>query len=220
MQTPTRDEAETLLEEAALLNPGPWVEHSKHVARAAEAIATPHPLLDLEAAFVLGLLHDIGRREGVTGMRHLLDGYNFLANLGYQDAANVCLTHPFPNRDIRTFFGVWDCSRDELTFVDRFLCEAVFDNYDRLIQLCDALAMASGVCLMEKRMMDVALRHGINDHTVAKWKATFEIKAQTETVIGRSVYSLFPEVVENTFGLASDAAPVAIDRAPKTFSAS
>ena len=74
------------------------------------------------------------------------------------------------------------------------------NDYDRLIQLCDSLAMASGVCLMEKRMMDVALRYGTNEYTVDKWRATFGLVGYFEEAIERSIYSLFPEVVENTFG--------------------
>jgi len=46
----------------------------------------------------------------------------------------------------------------------------------------------------------VALRYGINDFAVAKWKATFQIKQDFEAVIGRSIYDLLPGVVENTFG--------------------
>ena len=53
----------------------------------------------------------------------------------------------------------------------------VYDDNDRLIQLCDSLAMATDVCLMQVRMMDVALRYGVNDFTVDKWRATFQLVA-------------------------------------------
>src|SRR5512139_2554397 len=92
---PTLQQAEALLSEAHDRNPGPWTMHSRHVALAARLIAERHPLLDPDVAEVVGLLHDIGRREGVTGMRHVLDGYNHLAALGFEDAARICLTHSF-----------------------------------------------------------------------------------------------------------------------------
>ena len=82
MRIPDRHQAELWLQEAGVLNPGPWVAHSRYVAEAARNIATRLPTLDAEAAYVLGLLHDIGRRAGVTGMRHSLDGYTFPGSRG------------------------------------------------------------------------------------------------------------------------------------------
>lgn len=64
-----------VISEGQELNPGPWVQHSLWAARAAGSIASHHPRLDPDVAFVMGYLHDIGRREGVTGMRHILDGF-------------------------------------------------------------------------------------------------------------------------------------------------
>ena len=69
------------------------------------------------------------------------------------------------------------------------------------MQLCDAVALPEGFVLMEKRMMDVALRHGTHAHIVSKWKAIFQIKDAFEARMGRTIYSLFPHVVENTFGM-------------------
>ena len=45
----------------------------------------------------------------------------------------------------------------ERQFVQEFLAGSTYTSYDRLIQLCDALALPSGFCLVEKRLMDVAL---------------------------------------------------------------
>ena len=84
-----------MLHEAEALNPGPWVAHALHVAEAASAIAGAHPEMDGETAYILGCLHDIGRRAGVTGMRHVLDGYNYLHSLGYEDAARRSRKHLF-----------------------------------------------------------------------------------------------------------------------------
>ena len=61
---PKRSEALEILCEAEKLNPGPWVEHSKNVAHCAEAIAKKCENLNSEKAYVLGLLHDVGRRAG------------------------------------------------------------------------------------------------------------------------------------------------------------
>jgi len=200
MNLPTPLEAERLLADAEARNPGPWVAHSRHVSLAARCIAEQHPDLDAERASILGLLHDVGRREGVTHMRHALDGYTFLRGLGFEDAARVCLTHSFPYKDVHAVFGRWDCTPEELSFVERYLTGLTYTPYDRLIQLCDALALPQGVCLLEKRCMDVALRYGVNEYTVPKWKATFEIQREMEASIGGSIYRVLPGVVETTFG--------------------
>ena len=154
MNIPTLAEAERLLEEAEAKNPGGWADHARYVALAARNIAEVHPKLDTEAAYILGLLHDIGRREGVTNNRHTLDGYTFLDGLSYADAARICLTHSFPIQDIKaTAIGNWDGSPEELAFVETYLNGIEYNDYDRLLQLCDALALASGFVLVEKKAL-------------------------------------------------------------------
>ena len=121
MNLPSLSEAEALLSEAEERNPGPWVAHVHNVALAAKLIASKHPDLDENAAYIMGLMHDIGRREGRTGMRHTLDGYRFLQSLGFEDAARICLTHSFAHKDIRSGLGRWDVSTEEYQFVEDFL---------------------------------------------------------------------------------------------------
>ena len=182
------------------MNPGSWVQHSFFVAKAAESIAQHHPGLNPEIAFVLGYLHDIGRRAGVTDMRHVVDGYYFLKGKGFDDAARICITHVFPIKDICAVAGKWDCTEQELEFLKEYLSSIEFDDYDRLIKLCDAIALPSGFCLVEKRLVDVALRRGVNDYSVPRWEAYLNIQAGFEKVIGQSLYRVLPCVVENTFG--------------------
>jgi hypothetical protein len=199
MKIPTLDEAEKLLTEAEKRNPGPWVAHSKNVALAAKCIAKPSNL-DAEAAYILGLLHDIGRREGVHKMRHTLDGFKFMQGLGFTDAAKICITHSFVIKSMDVHEGRWDCSSEELKFIADFINTTEFNDYDKLFQLCDALALAEGICLLEKRIVNVALRVGINNQTVAKWKALFEVQNYFEQKMGQSIYKVLPGVVETTFG--------------------
>lgn len=200
MDVPSVEVAEGFLAEAENANPGPWVQHSKNVALAARLIAERIPDLDPDVSYVLGLLHDIGRREGRFHIRHLVDGYRFLSDLGYEDAARISLTHSFPIANLDTYMGERDCSPEDLQFLAEFVSSVEFDKYDRLIQLCDAIALPSGLCLMEKRMVDVALRLGINEFTLSGWQARFRIMAEFEREIGRSVYSILPGIIEGTFG--------------------
>lgn len=196
---PSVEEAKLLLKEAEKLNPGPWVDHSIYAGQAAELIARNCDDMNSDTALVLGMLHDIGRRFGFTNMRHSIDGYNFALEKGFDMLAKICLTHSFNFKDIKTSFGTWDCSDEEYNFVKNYIDSVAYDDYDRLIQLCDALALPNGFCLMEKRMVDVALRHGIHEHILPKWKAAFETKEYFEKKMGKSIYSVLPGVVENTF---------------------
>ena len=199
---PTVDTAMLLLEEARILFPGLWVEHSINAGKAAELIARNCKDLNPETALVLGTLHDIGYRYGNTYMKHILHGYNFAMDKGYHKVARICLTHSFNCHNLKCSFGKYDnFTQEEYDFVKNYIENVEYDDYDQLIQLCDALALPSGYCLMEKRMVDVALRHGVHEHIIDKWKATFETKAYFERKMGKSIYSVLPGVVANTFKL-------------------
>jgi hypothetical protein len=200
MKIPSIKQAETFVKEAQELNPGPWVQHSFFVGKAAEAIAARHSKLDPQTAFILGYLHDIGRRAGVADMRHTLDGYYFLMEKGFDHPARICITHVFPLKQMDSVAGKWDCTKQELDFLDEYLSKTEFDEYDRLIQLCDAIALPSGCCLIEKRLMDVALRRGVNEFSIPRWKAYLDIQKEFESAIGQSIYKVLPGVIENTFG--------------------
>ena len=59
MNIPTRKQSIGWLSWAEELNPGPWIGHVRSAARAAEAIAGACGM-NAEAAWHMGLLHDIG----------------------------------------------------------------------------------------------------------------------------------------------------------------
>lgn len=199
LSIPSHAQAEQILLESESANPGPWVAHSRSAARAAEAIAMHVPGMDSGAAYIMGLLHDIGRRAGVSDMRHIIDGYRWLVSTGFADCARISLTHSFPLKDVRTMRYNWDGSTEDMDFIGRFLDGITYTPYDRLIQLCDALSLPNGNCLIEKRMIDVALRRGINEYTLPKWRAFFDIQHEFEAQMGQSIYAVLPGVVENTF---------------------
>lgn len=50
--------------------------------------------------------------------------------------------------------------------MNQFVKNAVYDDYDYLVQLCDALALPTGFCLLEKRFVDVAIRYGTHPATI------------------------------------------------------
>lgn len=190
--------AQQALEQAAKSNPGAWVDHSKYVAEACKNIALRCKNLSADQAYLFGLLHDIGRYAGVTSEKHLIDGYRYCMERGWEKAAQICISHAFMIQDIHTSIGEFDVSDADYRFMETFVANAVYDDYDRLVQLCDSLALPTGFCLLEKRFVDVTIRYGVHPATIDRWKRILEIKALFEAQIGCSVYTLLPGVVENS----------------------
>ena len=135
---PTRDEAKALLRAGARTNPGLWTAHSACVAHCARVIAEAAGL-DGEKAYILGLLHDIGKSERVCALYHVWLGWRQMNELGYGEAARICLTHSFQVQDLDSFMGQRDVTDAQYAQLERELAAVEYDEYDRLIQLCDAV---------------------------------------------------------------------------------
>ena len=183
----TREEAEKLLQEAWTCNPGPWAEHSRVAASCAERIARCAGM-DPEKAFILGLLHDIGRKFGVKHLAHVYDGYRYMRDLGYDEVARICLTHSFCLNTVRCYIGNFDIPMALQEELDGFLKKLRYDEYDHLIQLCDCLAGAEGIMDMEARMLDVKARYG--HYPQEKWDRNMELREMFETRCGADIYDI------------------------------
>jgi hypothetical protein len=191
-------EAENELKIGAALMPGAWEQHSISVANNARLIAKRVQGMDCDKAYAMGLMHDIGRRAGFKGILHIFDGYDYMISLGQQEIARICLTHSFPIKDINTTFGKYDCSLEQKDFLKNYIENTEYNDYDILIQLCDAISLPNGACIMEKRLIDVALRHGLPDFTIDKWKAYMNTKKHFDELCGCNIYTLLPNVMENS----------------------
>lgn len=196
--------AEQLLNEAAISNPGSWVQHSINVAKAAEYIAIDLLKagyeIDPNIAFTSGLLHDIGRYVGYTpSVIHSLDGYLFMMNKGYEGTANVCVTHSFPSTNLDTINGWGEIPSHIQLQLSEILNQIEWTIYDKLITLCDALADDEGFSTIEKRIVSAAIRNGINSNSPILWKGYFCIKQEIEKVIQKSIYRLFPNIEESIY---------------------
>lgn len=183
---PTREEAMALIRDGLSNNPGPWGKHSLTAAHCAEKIAAACGDIDEEKAYVLGLLHDIGRKFGVRHLGHVSDGYRFMMSLGYDEAARICLTHSFNNHKLDEYIGKFDVSDEEMEMIKSELARTVYDDYDRLIQLCDSLAGAEGVLDIEDRMNDVKKRYGF--YPQDKWDSNMRLKRYFEKKMEKDIY--------------------------------
>lgn len=197
---PSAEEALRELELGFEINPTRWVDHARYTGEAARNIAAASGL-DGEKAYVLGLLHDIGRRFGFSGIRHIVDGYNYAKEKGWDEVARISMTHSFAENVPTINPSMMDLTDEEYEFTKAYLAGIEYDDYDILMHLCDNIALHSGYVLMEKRMIDISMRHGVHEGTVKRWEKLFEIKEHFEKKMGKSIYSVLPGVVENTFDL-------------------
>ncbi len=183
---PTREEAVALVRDGLAYNPGPWGRHCLTAAHCAEKIASACGDMDSEKAYILGLLHDIGRKFGTRHLGHVSDGYTYMKSLGYDEVAKICLTHSFNNHTVDEYIGKFDVSQEELTLIKNKLVETVYDEYDLLIQLCDSLAGADGVLDIEERMNDVKRRYG--SYPQDKWDSNIELMHYFEKRMNQNIY--------------------------------
>lgn len=183
---PTREKAEELLKEAEKCNPGTWGNHSRVAAHCAERIAAECDDLDSNKAYILGLLHDIGRKFGVRHLGHVSDGYSYMMSLGYDEVAKICLTHSFNSQTTDEYIGKFDTTDEELKMIQDALKTVTMDEYDILIQLCDSLAGSECVLDIEERMSDVKRRYG--SYPQEKWNCNLALKKYFEEKIGRDIY--------------------------------
>ena len=191
---PNRETAIKELKIAEEMNPGRWVDHCYNAAKVAEAIAKNCDGMDSEKAFVCGLLHDIGRRTGVAQVRHIIDGYDYCMSKGWDEVARICLTHSFPVKDIEKEIGKKDITKEQYQMITQYLQNIEYDDYDKLIILCDSLALPEGICILEKRFVDTTRRYGIFPFTLERWNNTFAYKEYFEKKIGKSIYKLLPNI--------------------------
>ena len=193
---PTAEEAMRELKLAEELNPGPWVGHSVNVGIAARVIAEKVPSMDPEKAYILGLLHDIGRRVGIVDIpTHICEGYKYCMQKGWDEAARICMTHSYLR--MRDEFG-YEPETEQEKAIKAYIMNCEADDYDRLIQLCDSLAVDYGFVILEKRFVDVTRRYGIMEDYIRGWETAFAIKEAFEKEMGCSVYDVLPDIGRTT----------------------
>lgn len=196
---PTRQQAQALLAEAQARYSevseiqGRWADHCRTAAACAEKIAARCPGLDPDKAYVLGLLHDIGRRYGDGHLRHVYYGWKYMQEQGFEDVARICLTHSFQIQGIDAYIGHRDIPAGALEELTAALDAVVYDDYDRLIQLCDSIAGVDGPVDMAARMEDVRRRYG--SYPQDKWNRNFELKGYFEHWAGADLYAIVGQPV-------------------------
>lgn len=179
-----------------------WIEHSICVGNAAATIAKALKL-DEDYAKALGYIHDIGRKfgcgKGDGVFSHAIKGYEYIKSLGYDEKySGICIKHSFLNNDI-------DCISNDRDETDKnnpnyeFVKEYIKDEYtiyEKIINLCD-LMCTTRVLTVDKRMIDLLVRHGIYAKTYYHIKETLKLKEYFDNLLGHNLYDLFPEIKDN-----------------------
>lgn len=194
---PSIEEAKRELLLAGEMNPGPWLKHSENVGLAARNIAHLVPELDENKAYIVGLLHDIGRRVGIVNIpKHVYEGYKYCMDKGWDEVARICMTHSY--LFMKDEFDYTPETVEEKEIKNYILSIDEADEYDKLIQMCDALATDYGFVILEKRFVDVTRRYGIMENYIKGWEVTFAIKEMFESKMGCSVYDVLPDIGKTT----------------------
>ncbi len=117
--------------------------------------------LDADKAYVLGLLHDYGKRrnEKQENCFHGIMGYYDMLELGYEDVAKICLTHTFVHKNF---------ANEDYSYPDSWLDECrkllfplVYDDYDLIVQYADMFFEGVHCITPEKRVTAIAERYGL-----------------------------------------------------------
>ncbi len=138
-----------------------YIFHTTGVAEAAYKIAQKCNL-DPQKAYILGLLHDYGKiqNEKHTGKAHFIVGYDKMNKEGFSDVANVCLSHSFPSKDF-SFSDYTSYNINDLKKAKKILSEREYDDYDRLIQLCDMFFEGMNRVSYQERIDGICKRYNI-----------------------------------------------------------
>ncbi len=178
-----------------------WLDHSICVGNAAGVIASALHL-DADYAKTLGYIHDIGKKFADIGdgvLPHAVKGYEYLKALDYdEEYAGICLKHSFLNNDIDCLANdrdATDSCHPDYEFVKNYLKQD-YTIYDRIINLCD-LMCTTEVLTVDKRMMDLLLRHGVYAKTHYHLQETQRLKEFFDDQLGYNLYDLFPAIKDH-----------------------
>lgn len=161
-------------------NTSSWISHSINAALVAYNLANMLNL-DSDYAFVYGLLHDFGRKY-IHNFNHVVKGFEELVDLGLEEEAKACLTHSFINGGrycsmepaCKGFYLNHDNKEkyeDELQIDDlsKVLKFSKYTDYDRILNIADLMATASGAVSSKNRIKDILTRRE-NLEEAPNWK--------------------------------------------------
>lgn len=166
--------------------------HCCLAACCAEIIASCIPEIDGQKAYIMGLLHDYGKmvEDADNQIRfHGLTGYEAMNKLGYDELAKICLTHTFSDKNF--ILSEYSYPLKDLRKAKKLLAEIEYDDYDRLIQLCDLLVVGFGFNTIKERMLFVKDKYRLTPIVVKKkYRDAMRLKRYFDNKCGCDIYQL------------------------------
>lgn len=200
MTMPSRFEAEKIWENGIVYRHehdgwAPQLEqeyrfHTTGVARFSALLAEAFGI-DAEKAYILGLLHDYGKRnnEFESNIFHGLEGYREMMRMGYDEVARICLTHTFRDKDF---------SNEEYNYPDQWLNESRnllqqydYDDYDLIVQYADLFFEGLNIVKLDDRIAAIAARYKISPQQLKNLSdSAFNLKKQIDFRCGCDSYQI------------------------------
>ncbi len=179
-------------------------DHSAMVARAARTVAEQMvkngvTTVDPELAYQAGLMHDIGKADPAwTGLNHIILGYKALMDLGWDDLAQIAMTHTYYGYDKVNRQEFWEeLGEAETKFTQEYMAVVKLADLDLLMQLVDNMAHAIGIMSISDRFCDILVRHGIKN-AGEHLKALYQLKLYFDEKCGMNIYLLFKDEIIRT----------------------
>ena len=86
------------------------------------------------------------------------------------------------------YIGKFDLEDEDQKVLEELLGNMEYDEYDYLIQLCDAIATAEGIVPLNERMNDVKSRYGY--YPQEKWDRNIALKEYFGKKMGKPLYEV------------------------------
>lgn len=165
--------------------------HCITVAYNAQMLASHIPGMNMEKAFVLGLLHDYGEIVSAIDKNafHGTSGYYLMQEMEFDDVARICLSHTFPNPDFEVNDYVYP--KEELIKAKALLSMIKYDDYDRLIQLSDSLVRDYKNVTLRSRLVYVKEKYGITTAALKKkYREALRLKQYFDRKCHNDIYKI------------------------------
>jgi len=149
----TREESMKLL--SAYGQDAGWTKHCLAVAGAAARVGgvlAKHRTIEGSFLWSAALLHDIGRYITHDPLRHGVEGYKLLSELGHEKEANVCASH--------ILFGLEATEASRLGLPDRDFMPSTIE--EKLVPLVDYLIEYDQPTTLDRRFASLHKRNGDN----------------------------------------------------------
>ena len=124
---------------------------------------------------------------------------DYAKTLGYDDKyAGICIKHSFLNNDINCLANdrdYTDSTNEKYGFIKEYILKE-YTIYEKIINLCD-LMCTTKLQTLEKRLIDLLLRHGVYKNTHYHLIEAHKLKENFDSLLGYNLYDLFPQIKDN-----------------------